>query len=154
MQDFTGVPCVVDLVAMRDAMTALGGDPAKINPLIPTELVIDHSVIADVFDRPDAFRVNAGLEFSRNRERYQLLRWAQQAFDDFLVVPPDTGICHQVNLEYLARVVFTRPAQTAHRPIRTRSSAPTRTPRWSTGSACSVGGSAASRRRRPCSGSR
>ena len=107
MQDFTGVPCVVDLVAMRDAMTALGGDPAKINPLIPTELVIDHSVIADVFDRPDASRVNAGLEFSRNRERYQLLRWAQQAFDDFLVVPPDTGICHQVNLEYLARVVFT-----------------------------------------------
>ncbi len=154
MQDFTGVPCVVDLVAMRDAMTALGGDAAKINPLIPTELVIDHSVIADVFDRPDASRVNAGLEFSRNRERYQLLRWAQQAFDDFLVVPPDTGICHQVNLEYLARVVFTLPAQTAHRPIRTRSSAPIRTPRWSMGSACSVGGSAASRRRRPCSGSR
>ena len=108
MQDFTGVPCVVDLVAMRDAMTALGGDAARINPLIPTELVIDHSVIADVFARPDAFGVNAGLEFARNRERYQLLRWAQQAFDDFLVVPPDTGICHQVNLEYLARVVFTR----------------------------------------------
>ena len=108
MQDFTGVPCVVDLVAMRDAMTALGGDAATINPLIPTELVIDHSVIADVFARSDAFGVNAGLEFSRNRERYQLLRWAQQAFDDFLVVPPDTGICHQVNLEYLARVVFTR----------------------------------------------
>ncbi|WP_396928161.1 aconitate hydratase [Mycolicibacterium sp.] len=108
MQDFTGVPCVVDLVAMRDAMTALGGDAARINPLIPTELVIDHSVIADVFARPDAFTVNAALEFGRNRERYQLLRWAQQAFDDFLVVPPDTGICHQVNLEYLARVVFTR----------------------------------------------
>ena len=108
MQDFTGVPCVVDLVAMRDAMTALGGDPGSINPLIPTELVIDHSVIADVFARPDAYRVNADLEFSRNKERYQLLRWAQQAFDDFQVVPPDTGICHQVNLEYLARVVFTR----------------------------------------------
>jgi len=108
MQDFTGVPCVVDLVAMRDAMTALGGDPGAINPLIPTELVIDHSVIADVFARPDAYRVNADLEFSRNKERYQLLRWAQQAFDDFQVVPPDTGICHQVNLEYLARVVFTR----------------------------------------------
>jgi len=108
MQDFTGVPCVVDLVAMRDAMTALGGDPGTINPLIPTELVIDHSVIADVFARPDAYRVNADLEFSRNKERYQLLRWAQQAFDDFQVVPPDTGICHQVNLEYLARVVFTR----------------------------------------------
>ena len=108
MQDFTGVPCVVDLVAMREAMTALGGDPGKINPLVPTELVIDHSVIADVFGRADAYRVNADLEFSRNKERYQLLRWAQQAFDDFQVVPPDTGICHQVNLEYLARVVFTR----------------------------------------------
>jgi aconitate hydratase len=108
LQDFTGVPCVVDLVAMRDAMAELGGDPAKINPLIPAELVIDHSVIADVFARSDAFRVNADLEFARNQERYQLLRWAQQAFDDFLVVPPDTGICHQVNLEYLSRVVFTR----------------------------------------------
>src|SRR5215216_4351449 len=107
LQDFTGVPCVVDLVAMRDAMAALGGDPQKINPLIPAELVIDHSVIADVFARRDAFRVNAELEFARNQERYQLLRWAQQAFDDFRVVPPDTGICHQVNLEYLARVVFT-----------------------------------------------
>ncbi|MGP5071483.1 aconitate hydratase [Arthrobacter rhombi] len=108
MQDFTGVPCVVDLVAMRDAMTDLGGDPKKINPLIPAELVIDHSVIADVFARSDAFGVNAELEFGRNQERYQLLRWGQQSFDDFLVVPPDTGICHQVNLEYLARVVFTR----------------------------------------------
>ena len=101
MQDFTGVPCVVDLVAMRDAMATFGGDPRRINPLIPTELVIDHSVIADVFARSDAFRVNAELEFQRNQERYQLLRWAQQSFDDFLVVPPDTGICHQVNLEYL-----------------------------------------------------
>src|SRR5215211_4102278 len=107
LQDFTGVPCVVDLVAMRDAMAGLGGDPRRINPLIPAELVIDHSVIADVFARRDAFRVNAELEFARNQERYQLLRWAQQAFDDFRVVPPDTGICHQVNLEYLARVVFT-----------------------------------------------
>ncbi len=108
LQDFTGVPCVVNLVAMRDAMAAFGGDPQKINPLIPAELVIDHSVIADVFARSDAYRVNADLEFERNQERYQLLRWAQRAFDDFLVVPPDTGICHQVNLEYLARVVFTR----------------------------------------------
>src|SRR5690625_305957 len=108
MQDFTGVPCVVDLVAMRDAMAELGGDPRCINPLIPTELVIDHSVIADVFDRPDAYKINANLEFERNEERYQLLRWARQAFDDFLVVPPNTGICHQVNLEYLSRVVFTR----------------------------------------------
>ncbi|MGO4692485.1 aconitate hydratase [Glaciibacter sp. 2TAF33] len=108
LQDFTGVPCVVDLVAMRDAMVSFGGDPQKINPLIPSELVIDHSVIADSFGASDSFHINAGLEFQRNEERYQLLRWAQQAFDDFLVVPPDTGICHQVNLEYLARVVFTR----------------------------------------------
>ncbi len=108
MQDFTGVPCVVDLVAMRDAMTALGGDPKKINPLIPAELVIDHSVVADVFARSDAARINSDLEFKRNKERYQLLRWAQQSFRNFLVVPPDTGICHQVNLEYLSRVVFTR----------------------------------------------
>ncbi|MEO6102390.1 MAG: aconitate hydratase, partial [Pseudoxanthomonas sp.] len=108
MQDFTGVPCVVDLVAMRDAIITLGGDPQRINPLVPSELVIDHSVIADVFGRPDAFAANAGLEFQRNVERYQLLRWAQQAFDNFKVVPPDTGICHQVNLEYLSRVVFTR----------------------------------------------
>jgi aconitate hydratase len=108
LQDFTGVPCVVDLVAMRDAMVSFGGDPQKINPLIPSELVIDHSVIADSFGASDSFHINAGLEFQRNQERYQLLRWAQQAFDDFLVVPPDTGICHQVNLEYLSRVVFTR----------------------------------------------
>ena len=108
MQDFTGVPCVVDLVAMRDAMTELGGDPKKINPLIPGELVIDHSVIADAFGRPDAFGINAKLEFERNEERYQLLRWAQESFSDFVVVPPDTGICHQVDLEYQSRVVFTR----------------------------------------------
>jgi len=111
MQDFTGVPCVVDLVAMRDAITELGGDPSQINPLVPTELVIDHSVIADVFARPDAFKINAELEFERNAERYQLLRWAQQAFTDFSVVPPDTGICHQVNLEYLSRVVFTQETE-------------------------------------------
>ena len=106
LQDFTEVPCVVDFVAMRDAMTALDGDPRKINPLIPAELVIDHSVIVDLFARPEAFRVNAGLEFERNKERYQPLRWAQQAFGNFRVVPPDTGICRQVNLEYLSRVVF------------------------------------------------
>ncbi|ORX03597.1 aconitate hydratase AcnA [Mycolicibacillus trivialis] len=108
MQDFTGVPCVVDLVAMRDAIAELGGDTEAINPLCPTELVIDHSVIADVFGRADAFKVNVDLEYQRNSERYQLLRWGQQAFRDFSVVPPGTGICHQVNLEYLARVVFTR----------------------------------------------
>lgn len=108
MQDFTGVPCIVDLVAMRDAIGDLGGDASRINPLIPTELVIDHSVIVDVFGRPDAFLTNANLEFDRNAERYQLLRWGAQTLDDFKVVPPDTGICHQVNLEYLSRVVFTR----------------------------------------------
>ena len=108
MQDFTGVPCVVDLAAMREAMTQLGGDPTKINPLVPTELVIDHSVIVDVFGAPDAFEKNAELEFERNKERYQFLRWGQGAFRDFTVVPPDTGIVHQVNLEYLARTVFER----------------------------------------------
>lgn len=108
MQDFTGVPCVVDLVAMRDAIIALGGDPQRINPLVPSELVIDHSVIIDVFGQANAFTANAELEFQRNIERYQLLRWGQQAFDNFKVVPPGTGICHQVNLEYLSRVVFTR----------------------------------------------
>ena len=108
MQDFTGVPCVVDLAAMREAMAAFGGDPTRINPLAPAELVIDHSIVADVFGRPDAFRRNAEIEFDRNRERYELLRWGQEAFANFRVVPPNTGIVHQVNLEHLARVVFTR----------------------------------------------
>jgi aconitate hydratase len=107
MQDFTGVPSVVDLAAMRDAMIDLGGDPAAVNPLIPAELVIDHSVIADVYGTANAFAWNAELEFQRNEERYRFLRWGQGAFDTLRVVPPDTGICHQVNLEYLARVVFT-----------------------------------------------
>ena len=106
MQDFTGVPAVVDLAAMRDAMREMGGDPAKINPLAPAELVIDHSVQVDVFGSRAAFARNAELEFERNRERYAFLRWGQGAFDNFKVVPPDTGIVHQVNLEYLARVVF------------------------------------------------
>ncbi len=106
MQDFTGVPAVVDLAAMRDAMAEMGGDPAKINPLAPAELVIDHSVQVDAFGTRDAFRFNAEREFERNQERYAFLRWGQGAFDDFAVVPPDTGIVHQVNLEYLARVVF------------------------------------------------
>jgi aconitate hydratase len=106
MQDFTGVPAVVDLAAMRDAIRDLGGDPSKVNPLIPAELVIDHSIIADVYGTPDAFRQNAELEFERNRERYRFLRWGQRAFRNLRVVPPNTGICHQVNLEYLARVVF------------------------------------------------
>jgi aconitate hydratase len=108
MQDFTGVPAVVDLATMREAMRDLGGDPAKINPLAPAELVIDHSVIADVFGTPDAFARNVDIEYERNRERYQFLRWGQSAFDEFKVVPPGTGIVHQVNIEHLARVVFTR----------------------------------------------
>jgi aconitate hydratase len=106
MQDFTGVPAIVDLAAMRDAMAAMGGDPAKINPLVPAELVIDHSVQVDSFARRESFVVNAEREFERNEERYSFLRWGQDAFDNFAVVPPDTGIVHQVNLEYLARVVF------------------------------------------------
>ena len=108
MQDFTGVPCIVDLATMREAIADLGGDPAKVNPLSPAELVIDHSVIADVFGTDDAFRRNVELEYERNRERYQFLRWGQTAFDDFKVVPPGTGIVHQVNIEHLARVVFPR----------------------------------------------
>jgi aconitate hydratase len=111
MQDFTGVPAVVDLATMREAMRDLGGDPARINPLAPAELVIDHSVIADLFGVPEAFARNVELEYERNRERYQFLRWGQTAFDDFRVVPPGTGIVHQVNIEYLARVVFTRDGQ-------------------------------------------
>jgi aconitate hydratase len=111
MQDFTGVPCVVDLATMREAVTQLGGDPAKVNPLAPAELVIDHSVIADIFGRPDAFERNVDLEYERNRERYQFLRWGQSAFDEFKVVPPGTGIVHQVNIEHLARVVMTRGGQ-------------------------------------------
>ena len=111
MQDFTGVPAIVDLAAMRDAMEELGGDPARINPLVPVELVIDHSIQVDVFAERLAFQRNAELEFERNRERYAFLRWGQTAFDNFKVVPPNTGICHQVNLEYLARVVETRDGQ-------------------------------------------
>ena len=108
MQDFTGVPCVVDLATMREAVGELGGDPEKINPLAPAELVIDHSVIADVFGRPDALQLNVDLEYERNRERYAFLRWGQGAFDEFKVVPPGTGIVHQVNIENLARVVMVR----------------------------------------------
>src|SRR5215212_9008239 len=108
MQDFTGVPCVVDLATMREAMAELGGDPARINPLAPAEMVIDHSVIADVFGTPESFERNVEIEYERNRERYQFLRWGQGAFDDFKVVPPGTGIVHQVNIEHLARVVMVR----------------------------------------------
>ena len=108
MQDFTGVPCIVDLATMREAIVELGGDPAKVNPLAPAELVIDHSVIADFFGTADAFEKNVDVEYERNRERYRFLRWGQTAFDEFKVVPPGTGIVHQVNIEYLARVIMTR----------------------------------------------
>ncbi len=116
MQDFTGVPAVVDLAAMRDAMAQMGGDPDRINPLVPAELVIDHSVQVDAFGTRDAFRVNAEREFERNQERYAFLRWGQEGFDNFKVVPPDTGIVHQVNLEYLARVVFANEGSESHPP--------------------------------------
>jgi aconitate hydratase len=111
MQDFTGVPCVVDLATMREAVKELGGDPARINPLAPAELVIDHSVIADRFGTPDSFAQNVELEYGRNKERYQFLRWGQTAFDEFKVVPPGTGIVHQVNIEHLARTVMVRNGQ-------------------------------------------
>jgi len=117
MQDFTGVPAVVDLAAMRDAMAALGGDPARINPLVPAELVIDHSVQVDSFARRESFALNAEREFERNEERYSFLRWGQGAFHNFAVVPPDTGIVHQVNLEYLARVVFVDDGDGSRPPL-------------------------------------
>ena len=107
MQDFTGVPCVVDLAAMRDAMTALGADPAKINPLVPVHLVIDHSVMVDEFGTPRAFEDNVELEYSRNGERYDFLKWGSKSLDSFKVVPPGTGICHQVNLEHIAQATWT-----------------------------------------------
>src|SRR5262249_37867159 len=106
LQDFTGVPCVVDLAAMRDALAKIGADPKKANPLIPVDLVIDHSVQVDQFGTKDAFAANALIEYQRNMERYAFLRWGQSAFQNFRAVPPDTGIVHQVNLEYLAPVVF------------------------------------------------
>src|SRR5680860_336438 len=113
MQDFTGVPAVVDLAAMRDAMEEIGGDPSAINPLVDVDLVIDHSVQVDAFGNPGAFQVNAEREFERNQERYEFLKWGQGSFDNFSVVPPATGICHQVNLEYLAQVVYSRAAPAA-----------------------------------------
>jgi aconitate hydratase len=112
MQDFTGVPAVVDLAAMRDAMAAMGGDPTKINPLVPVDLVIDHSVMVDAFGNGMAFKTNVEMEYERNKERYEFLRWGAEAFDNFRVVPPGTGICHQVNLEYLAQTVWTKAIRT------------------------------------------
>ncbi|HLZ77710.1 MAG TPA: aconitase family protein, partial [Sphingomonas sp.] len=110
MQDFTGVPCVVDLAAMRDAMNALGGDAQKINPQVPVHLVIDHSVMVDEFGTPKAFEDNVELEYQRNSERYEFLKWGSKALDNFKVVPPGTGICHQVNLEHIAQAVWTSQA--------------------------------------------
>ena len=108
MQDFTGVPAVADLAAMRDAVSKNGGDPSKVNPMSQVDLVIDHSVMVDYFASPNAFQKNVDMEFGRNAERYEFLKWGQQAFKNFRVIPPGTGICHQVNLEYLAQVVWSR----------------------------------------------
>ncbi|MFO7308777.1 MAG: aconitase family protein, partial [Pseudomonadota bacterium] len=108
MQDFTGVPAVVDLAAMRDAMKQLGGDPTRINPLVPVDLVIDHSVVVDFFGSSSALAQNVAREYEQNQERYRFLKWGQSAFNNFRVVPPGTGICHQVNLEYLAQTVWTK----------------------------------------------
>ena len=136
MQDFTGVPAVVDLAAMRSAVARLGGDPKKINPLVPVDLVIDHSIQVDFFATPDALTRNTEIEFQRNRERYEFLKWGQKAFSNFRVVPPMTGIVHQVNLEYLAEVVRTKdepregsePSRGLRWPSRIHSLAPTRIP--------------------------
>jgi aconitate hydratase len=117
LQDFTGVPAIVDLAAMRDAMKSMGGDPSKINPLQPVELVIDHSVQVDAYGTPLALRTNTDLEFDRNQERYVFLRWGQKALNNFAVVPPQTGIVHQVNLEYLARVVFRDDSDKSRPPL-------------------------------------
>jgi len=150
MQDFTGVPAVVDLAAMRDAIHTLGGDPKRVNPLISAELVIDHSVQVDEYGSAGAYDANALLEFGRNRERYAFLKWGQSAFDNFSTVPPGMGICHQVNLEYLARVVFTRSQKASWLFIPILWSALTRTPRWLMDWACWAGAWAASRPRRQC----
>ena len=129
LQDFTGVPCVVDLAAMRDAIATMRGDPDRINPIVPCDLVIDHSVQVDFYGTAAAYQENVDLEFERNRERYQLLKFAQRAFRNFRVVPPGTGIVHQVNLEYLAPVVQLRPQHGELTVSRTPWSAPIRTPR-------------------------
>ena len=130
MQDFTGVPAVVDLAAMRDAMEDLGGNPSAINPQVDVDLIIDHSVQVDAFGNQRAFEVNAERDYERNGERYAFLRWGQTAFDNFRVVPPATGICHQVNLEYLGPVrLDARGRRRRRRPTPTPSSAPTPTRR-------------------------
>jgi aconitate hydratase len=130
LQDYTGVPAVVDLAAMRSAVARAGGDPQRINPLVPVDLVIDHSVQVDFFGSALASGENIKLEYERNRERYNILRWAQKAFQNFRVVPPSNGIVHQVNLEYLAKVIFMNTKEARPPPTRTRSWAPTPTPPW------------------------
>ena len=178
MQDFTGVPCVVDLATMRDAVKALGGDPQVINPQVQSDMVIDHSVQIDKYGIADAVQQNMDIEYQRNGERYQFLRWGQQAFKNFRVVPPGTGIIHQVNIEYLAKVVMSkaeangnalayldswrrsscarprRTPTTASSPTSIPAWAPTRTPPPKTVWACSAGASAALKPRPPCSASR
>ena len=156
MQDFTGVPAVVDLAAMRDAMAALGGDPRKINPLVPVDLVIDHSVMVDAFGTATRVPANVEKEYERNGERYAFLRWGAGAFDNFRVVPPGTGICHQVNLEYLAQTVWTKKAERRDAVAfpDTLVGTDSHTTMVNGLSPCSAGASAASRPRPPCSASR
>lgn len=155
MQDFTGVPCVVDLAAMRDAITKLGGDAVKINPLVPVHLVIDHSVMVDEFGTPKAFEDNVELEYQRNNERYEFLKWGSKALDNFKVVPPAPASATRSISRTSHRQCGPRSRRTARRsPIPTPASAPTATPRWSTASACSAGASAGSRRKPRCSASR
>jgi aconitate hydratase len=131
LQDFTGVPCVVDLAAMRDAIAKLGGDTSKINPLVPVNLVIDHSVMVDEFGHPKAFEENVEIEYQRNMERYDFLKWGSKSLNNFYAVPPGTGICHQVNLENIAQTVWTshRSRTASPLPIPTPASAPTATRR-------------------------
>lgn len=156
MQDFTGVPCIVDLATMRDAVKDLGGDPEVINPQVQSDMVIDHSVQIDKYGIADAVEQNMDIEYQRNGERYQFLRWGQQAFKNFRVVPPGTGIIHQVNIEYLAKVIMTKVEETVARllPILIPAWAPTRTPPPSMAWACSVGALAALKPKRPCLDSR
>lgn len=150
MQDFTGVPCVVDLATMREAVSTLGGSPDQVNPLNPAEMVIDHSVIIEAFGSENALDKNVEIEYQRNEERYQFLRWGAENFSNFRVVPPGTGIVHQVNIEYLSASSSTTRAL----PTRTPASAPTPTPPWKTAWASWAGVSAASRLRLQCWASR
>ena len=156
MQDFTGVPCIVDLATMRDAVKDLGGDPEVINPQVQSDMVIDHSVQIDKYGIADAVEQNMDIEYQRNGERYQFLRWGQQAFKNFRVVPPGTGIIHQVNIEYLAKVIMTKVEENSGKTLATLipAWAPTLTPPPSMAWACSAGALAALKPKRPCLASR